>query len=302
MKVLLLGGAGFIGSYLTRELIDQGHQVAIIDNGMESFGYAKIAVSRNKLLEGSTFIGREIGYLSQLVMKNNYDVIVHLAALPLEKEFDSQTSKHQLSADILTTYDAVTLAKQMPNTKFVYMSSLFAYGNYQYGTSEDRALNPITAYGMSKAIGEQMVVSQLQNYNIIRTTSVYGFGDVHPRATNTLLSKAMKREPAEVNDVWLDFIYVKDLAKGIVEVLTSQHNAEAFHISGGRAERLQSYAELVKLQYPMFEYNLVFEQDRPLRGTLDNSKAKQLLDWEPIYTLAEGFADYMTYVNKYGHV
>jgi nucleoside-diphosphate-sugar epimerase len=179
------------------------------------------------------------------------------------------------------------------------MSSSAVYGDYEYSISEYANLNPTSAYGVSKAASEFLIKGNLQNWNIVRANMVYGFCDVGERATHLIAKKAFEKANAWVNDlVWCDFIYVKDLVEGISDVLEKGKPKEIFHISGGKAHKLLEYAEELK-KYFKFNFETKSVKDRPMRGVLDNSKAKMLLGWQPKYSLKLGVRDYVKYIKRY---
>src|SRR5574343_60373 len=303
MKVALLGGGGFLGSYLAGEFESRGHTVRIFDPMVclsdcpEDI--RKKAIGWRAGLHKGGIIEKKIEELTPRDFDiDRPDIIVMLAATPIDKPDSEAISKRQIEVDIALTNHALKLAKQIPTARFVFMSSVFAYGDFEWATAEDRLLNPKTPYGIAKAMGEVLTRLNSTNYNIIRTTSVYGMGDWNWRGTQIFVNRLLRGEQIWVNDTWLDFIYVKDLVRGIADVALSDHKNEAFHISGGKALSLVDFAEELKKYFPDVTYDKVAVQDRPKRGTMDNTKARMLLGWQPRYDLEAGVKDYMSYALK----
>lgn len=309
-KILIIGGAGFIGSWLTDYLHKLGHFVIVVDSNIMSSEVDGIYNERVRDFRASELLHlHELPYyafpitrVGTYIMENEKpNIIVNLAATPLEKQFESQESQMQLSNDIMIAYDSVLLAKKYKVDKYVYMSSLFAYGDFEGNVTEDHLLNPKTPYGISKTVGELLAKSQLTNWNIVRTTSVYGFGDVNNRATQIFINKAMNEEPFWVNtEAILDYIYIKDFVAGLAKVILEAPVCEDFHISGGKPASLLEYVKEVEKYFPNIKYEVKSVFDRPKRGSLDNAKAKRVLNWQPQYTLSTGVAEYIEYVKKYG--
>jgi dTDP-glucose 4,6-dehydratase len=309
--ILLIGGGGFIGSWLTNYLYEHGQRVIVVDYNVYSEEVSSEYNEKVRIARQEEFMRpHEIPYyafpiarVGTYIMENEKpNIIVNLAATPLEKPFDSQTSQMQLSGDLMIVHDSVCLAKKFNIDKYVYMSSLFAYGDFEGNVTEDQPLNPRTAYGISKATGETIIKSQLDKWNIVRTTSVYGFGDLNNRATQIFINKAINEEPFWINkEAILDYIYVKDFAEGLAKVILDAPVNEAFHISGGKPDSLLAYVQEVQKYYPNIKYEVKSVFDRPKRGSLDNSKAKRLLNWQPQYTLETGVKEYIEYVKKYGY-
>lgn len=306
MKFLIIGGGGFVGSWLARELISRGHTVVIVDPFIYYSNFyvshikkinkfkrenllKKVKIYKKKFEEG----GEEI------LQKEKSDILIHLAGIPLEKANDSEISLKQLTEDIGLTYKIIEAIKQNPVKKFIYMSSISAYGDCGDIITEEDPLIPKTPYGISKASGEFITISKLNNWNIVRTTNIYGFGDANGRASNLILNKILKGEKFWINkNIVMDFIYVRDLAAGVADVALKSPAKEIFHISGGGAIGLVQYVEMLK-KYFSFDYEIKELDDRPKRGTMNNKKAKKIIGWYPRMKIEKGVADYIKYVKKY---
>lgn len=308
MKVLLIGGSGFIGSWLSLALKNNSHEVMSIDPVYNHSDYPdelfeKVVSFRTaNLLRGVDLVKEDflLHNLEDKIREFNPDAIVHLAAIPIEKPFEDKISRLQLSQDNELTYKAILLARDLGVERFIYMSSLFAYGDHEYSVSEYHELKPKTAYGIMKASGEFMVRNFISHANIIRTTSVYGFGDGNNRFNQIVINRILQGKEFWINkDAWLDFIYVKDLVTGMVKLLESNILGEAFHISGGRALTMEDFINELSKKYMLKNYEVRSVNDRPKRGTLDNTKARLLLGWEPSYSLETGVEDYLNFVKKY---
>lgn len=317
IRVLIIGGGGFVGSYLTKELINKNYDVSIIDN----FKYDKSPLPQEmqnkivdfrlkELLKGANIYRDE--YLSfannqtndqtnNQINNQKFDIIINLATVPMESD-DKEIIDRQIIGDTALNYRICRDLESFGCKKYIYLSSLFVYGDFEdYSSTEKTSINPRTAYGISKTIGEFLTKTFTKNWNIIRTTSVYGFGDVNNRVTQIIMNKILNSEDFWVNDVYLDFIYVKDLVEGIVKVIESNYTNEIFHISGGFARNLSNFAEIAMENISnSSKYDIRTIDDRPKRYTLDNTKARVLLQWEPRWSITEGIVDYVNYIRKYG--
>jgi UDP-glucose 4-epimerase len=312
-KVLIIGGGGFIGSWLSRELIKTGYTVTIIDpfvcySGLDPKLVRRIiAFRKSELLKGVKMIHGQYEKTGRDVIKKiKPDIVVHLAATPLEKSGDPIINDRLMLHDIPLTYKIASDVAKSNVKKFIYMSSIFAYGNYNsWSVSEDISLNPSTLYGISKASSEFIIKNLLaeKEWIIVRTTSVYGFGDTNLRATQIFMNNAFKNTQFWVNkDSWPDFIYIKDLVEGLAKIIKSNVGHEIIHISGGHAVSLAKFVKEMTKYFRGLDYVIKENiNDRPRRGTMDNTKARVILNWEPKFTLSMGVKDYLNYAKKFGH-
>lgn len=311
-KYLIVGGGGFIGSWLAKDLTYVGHEVMIIDpfykaSTIDDDQFDDLVDWRkNKLLNKSEILERDYLSLSYEEVENiyrshNFDAVIHLAANPIESD-DWRTKNYQITKDIELTWRVANDAKNYKVDKFVYMSSLFAYGPIEnFACTESQSFNPKTAYGISKYTGELIVKSLFENYNIIRSTSVYGYGDANLRATQIITERVLAGKDFWVNkDADLDFIYIKDLVRGIKWATQSDCKGEDFHISGGKLSSLIDYVDtLFEILGKSGEYEIrSIPDDRPQRGMMTNAKAEKMLEWVPIYDLNEGIKDYLSYLQS----
>lgn len=307
MKYLIIGGGGFVGSWLTHELISRGHSVTIIDpfiyySDLDKDRTRKISNFKKKyLLKGVKIYHKRFEDGGEKILeKEKPDILIHLAGIPLERTDDIEISLKQLTDDIALTYRIIEAVKKIPLKKIVFMSSISAYGDCEDVIDEDYRLLPKTPYGISKASGEFLVKAQMNNWNIIRTTNIYGFADLNERACNIIVSKILKGKNFWINkNIMMDFIYVKDLVAGIAEVSLKAPAKEVFHISGNNAISLTKFVNILKKHFT-FEYEIKDMQDRPRRGTMNNSKARKILGWFPKMSIDKGVIDYVKYVKEYG--
>ena len=300
-KILLVGGAGFIGSHLAKQLKDNGNEIAIIDpllvaSKIDDLWRESVKEYRfNEILDGFYIyenVFQEVG--AKVIESWSPDIIVHLGALPLEGTGNEMVEHHQINNDTSLTYLVAYLSRKFDIEKLVYMSSVFAYGDTDKRTvDENQRINPTTPYGVSKASSEFIIKTIAPRWNIIRTKSVYGFGDLNMRATSVFMDRALKNKPFWVNkSSLLDYIYIDDLVDGIIKVIETDHVNEEFHISGGISRPLLDYVKELKKHIPDLDYEIKEIDDRPMRSASSNSKARRLLGWYPKVSLKDGVKKY----------
>ncbi len=295
-KILIVGGNGFVGSWLS-DLLKSSCQVISFDLQKQFSNYpnekaAKILGFRKKLLKGvKQYKGdiRNFSLFSRILNNEKPDVIVCLSSIPIEGFKDE---KLQLETEVTGISNIIHANKEL-DAKVVFMSSLFAIGHFDHAITENSHLAPITNYGIGKATGEHLVRSFAKKYGIIRTTSLYGLGDIINRAPQIIMEKALEGG----GNLWinkaplLDFIYVKDLVEGVKKVIFHKKN-ETFNISGGKALTLIDFVKTVEsCTGKKMDYEVRSVNDRTRRGTLVNDKARLVLNWRPRYDLTEGIKD-----------
>lgn len=306
MKIIIVGGGGFVGSWLTRELISRKNQVVVIDpfifhsdRNKKSIKIIHEFKKENLLKKAKVYHNKFEENGEDILKKEKPDILIHLAGIPLERINDYEICLKQITEDIALTYKIIGAIKKIPVKKFVFMSSISAYGDCQDVIDETFPLVPKTPYGVSKASSEFLITASLDNWNIVRTTNVYGFGDMNSRASNIILSKILEGERLWINkNIVVDFINIKDLVKGIADVALKAPTKEVFHISGNHAVSLFKFVDILK-KYFKFDVEIKDIHDRPKRGTMNNLKAKRIIGWSPTLNLEEGIGDYIKYVKKY---
>lgn len=296
-KILIVGGNGFVGSWLSN-LLKNSYQVISFDIQKQFSSYpkekaVKILEFRKKLLRGVKQYKGDIlnfSFFSQILNKEKPDTIVCLSSIPIEGFKDE---KLQLETEVIGISNILRANKEL-NAKIVFVSSLFAIGHFDHAVTENSHLAPVTNYGIGKSTGEHLVRAFAKKYAIIRTTSLYGFGDIINRAPQIILEKALGDN---TGNLWinkaplLDFIYVKDLVEGVKRVILHKEN-ETFNISGGKALTLIDFAKTVEsCTGKKLDYEIRSVNDRSRRGTLVNDKARLVLKWQPRYDLTTGIKD-----------
>ncbi|MBI4064531.1 MAG: NAD-dependent epimerase/dehydratase family protein [Elusimicrobia bacterium] len=317
-RVLITGGAGFLGSHVARRLLDAGCDVIVLDffhqyiyplapSFLENMQYR-----HEVLLNGAQVIRGNINNKEDLrrqIIKAEPSIIIHLAALPLanvalwqtEEAFDSIVYATFNLADIVGDFTFIK--------KFVYVSSSMIYGDFEtIPMPEDGRKNPKDVYGSMKLTGEILVKSLCRKhdvpYAIIRPSAIYGPTDNNRRVLQIFVENALTNKPLEVTNpqaTFLDFTYVEDAAEGIsLAVLSDKADNQEFNVTRGEGRSLQDAIDVLQKIFGQLEVRTKPENAkfRPSRGALDVSKAKKLLGYKPAHSLEEGLARYVDYVRR----
>ena len=307
MKILVTGGKGFIGSKIV-EILSNDHKVTVVDSHdtygimtMEELNKLFVWRTRNWNTKNVSMIQGDV--LDRLVclkaFRSNPDIVIHLATYPRAKIVDNDPIVG-IPKVINTTTNLLWHSEKFNVKKFVYVSSSMVYGDFVDGMKEDGNTKPKNIYGEAKLTGERMVKLFAKrdglNYNIIRPSGVYGPGDMPDRVVSKFFAKAMKNETITLHngDNKVDFTYRQDAATGIIQAALSSVANVSFNITAGNATSLRTLAEMIiEITGSKSELEDIGNHKLyPMRGTLDISRAKDLLGYEPTFSLKEGLQSY----------
>ena len=311
MRILVTGGAGFIGSYLTEQLIQKKHKVAIFDAYLNftnnNLYYQKSLEIRKKYFKNNppkTYLRdiRDLGELEKAVEDFKPDVIVHLAGLPMAR-VPKNYSHLMLPINMQGTLNVLEVFEKSKARRFVFASSSMAYGHFmQTPQSEEFILKPINSYGATKAAGEYFVKLSKKEWVIARATSVYGFTDCANRVTQLLLDAAVLRKPAwVVRGETLDFSYIEDVIEGYLRcILLPKAAGNTFNISKGEARAASEFAGILREYFPKFKFEIRKpDRHQVWRGPMDITKARKILKFNPKYSIEEGIEKTIKLIKKY---
>ena len=314
MKILVTGGKGFIGSKIVEMLSNDGHKVTVVDNH-DTYGIMTKQElyklyewrTRNWKLENVSMIPGDI--LDRLVclkaFSHNPEIVIHLATYPRAKIVDEDPILG-IPKVINTTTNLLWHSSKWNIKKFVYISSSMVYGDFVDGTKEDANTKPKNIYGEAKLTGERMVKLFAKrdelNYNIIRPSGVYGPGDMPDRVVSKFFEKAMSNKTITLHngENKVDFTYRQDAARGIILAALSSVANVSFNITAGNATSLRTLAEkIIEITGSKSDVEDIGNHKLyPMRGTLDIGRAKDLLEYEPQFTLDQGLKSYYDWLQN----
>ena len=293
MNFAVTGGAGFIGSHLTKYLVSEGHDITVIDN-----------LSRGKLSNLEQVKDRiDFTKLDILDIVNlrktlqDVDGVFHQAALTSVPESYEKEDKYK-NVNIRGTENIFKIAKEF-KIKVVYASSSSVYGDIKkIPITEDFERKPINPYGLTK-LEDEHLAEEYSNSNVdiigLRYFNVFGIGQTLDYAG--VITKFFERLNQDKSPVVhgdglqvRDFIFVKDVARANLAAMMSNMDHGFFNIGTGTAISIK---DLANLMIKILEKDLepTFDQipDGDVRLSLaDISLAKKMLDWQSITTLEDG--------------
>jgi len=296
MKVVITGGAGFIGHNVALYFHSRGYNVAVIDSLERS---SALALARLKDAEINV-IKRDVGSddISDLVKDSDY--VVHAAAyVSVEESFEKP--ELYIRNNVISTLRVAHLCLKM-RRPLIYLSSAAVYGEpIKLPISETHPTSPTSPYGLSKLFGEN-IIELYSKYGLISTIlrlfNVYGPGqnEAYAGVVSKFIIEALKNKKIIIygdGEQTRDFIHVRDVARAIELVIEKSAFNEKFNIGSGRPV---SIAELAKLVKEIVCPNCKIINKPPRVGDIrhsyaDITKARKVLGFEPTVTLEDGIRE-----------
>jgi UDP-glucose 4-epimerase len=319
-KIFIAGGAGFIGYFITKELLREGHSVLIYDNfsnfvASESNYCLYLQRRLQDIKDSATIVRgdvRDKRKLIQTMREFQPEIVINLVAIPLataSNVFFEDAIQINLNGHI-NLLEAIRYSNSVK--RFVYASTSFVYGNFEYEPAdENHPTRPIDIYGGTKLSCEILSRTYSERYGIehviIRPSAVYGPTDANRRVSQIFVENALAGKPLTLNNNGegkVDFTYVTDTAHGFVlAALSDNAKNQTFNITAGQGRSPKEFVEIIKGLIPREIQAIINPGDdakRPNRGALGISKAKELLGYEPKYQLEQGLKEYVEYILNSG--
>ncbi|QAA23823.1 NAD-dependent epimerase/dehydratase family protein [Sporolactobacillus terrae] len=295
MKAIVSGGAGFIGAHLVDALINRGDEVHIIDNLHSGHLEALHPRATVHVMDGSS------PEIKDLIVRIKPDVVFHLADHPETAAASSAPSLNSGSAITIDgTIHLLEGCRLARVNKVIFASTAAVYGDPRTDLiAEKDPPRPTTKYGWAKLAEESYIrlfnrIEQLP-YTILRYASVFGPRQ-HTQKTDGVISSFInqikKGEPLTVfgdGTQSRDFIYVKDIVRANLAAV-NHGDGEVIHISTSLTTTINQLIEMLE-QIHGSRLNIIYTDPNPAdvrHIALDNTKAKQLLHFSPIYSLMDG--------------
>lgn len=258
MKILVTGGAGFIGSHLCEKLLSQNHKVICLDNFDPYYSYQIKKRNIKNLLNRNDFtlIEEDIRNkkcLEIIFKKQEFDKIVHLAAkVGIRPSLKNPIAYEDVN--IRGTLNLLELCKEHEVDNFIFGSSSSIYGiAYKTPFSEKHSTNPISPYGVTKRACELFCYSYAHLYDMniscLRFFTVYG-----PRQRPDMAIHKFTRLIDQVKEIQLygdgsskrDYTYISDIIDGIVGALNNRCAFKIFNLGNSKAVELRYVISLIE--------------------------------------------------------
>jgi UDP-glucose 4-epimerase len=308
MKIIITGGAGFIGSHLTESLIEKNHKLSIITRNstkniknIKNLAIVKIDVGNFKKIE-------------KFILKVKPDLIIHLAGNTSHSKSFEEPQK-DLNSNLKSTLNILEIIrKSLPKCKFLLGSTFVVIGKpKKLPIEENSPTNPTTLYGVNKLSSEYYTKIYNQLYNIdtriFRITNSFGPREqIIPKknAINYLIYKAYKGEDISIYEngkFFRDLIYVSDVISGINKIILKGKAGELYWIGSGKKTWFYQIAKILeKVTNAKTKYVKTPNYTKKVdvgNFVINNSKLRSL-GWSPKVSVEDGINKTIEYfkINK----
>jgi UDP-glucose 4-epimerase len=320
MKILITGGAGYIGSHVAKQLLETTkYDITVLDN--LSTGYIK-TIQTLKTIRDFEFIEldlKEFNDVNSLLQTKLFDVIIHFAASSIVSESVENPLKYYMNNTVNTT-NLIKCASEYGIKKFIFSSTASVYGEPKESINIDETIptNPINPYGMSKLMSEKVIqdtacVNANFKYIIFRYFNVSGsdmfyendrlmprIGECHEPETHLipLLAKTALKKRAYINIYGEDFntsdgscirdyIHVEDLANAHIQAIEylNYNESDIFNLGYGKGYSVKEVVNAMK-QTTNTDFQVIQVARREGDSAFlvaNNSKILQKMQWKPKY-------------------
>tara|TARA_A100001011_G_scaffold394706_1_gene487764 strand:+ start:16 stop:924 length:909 start_codon:yes stop_codon:yes gene_type:complete len=297
MKYVVTGGAGFIGSNLVDKLIDDNHEVYIIDN----LSTGKIDNCNDKAIFYNIDISDEKSLMSLKEIFSDADTVFHCAASARVQPSILNPIKFEKN-NTIGLINSLKCSVDSNVRRFIYSASSSAYGpTDKLPSKETDNVNPISPYAAQKYYGEVVCKMFSKVYKIetisLRYFNVYGenqnLGGAYATVIGIFLNQLKNNQPLTINgngDQLRDFTYVGDVVRAniLASKSTKVGNGEVINIGTGKNISINSVAKIIGKS---FKYMPAVKE--PFANLASIEKAKNLLKWEPKTELVDWLKNYL---------
>ncbi len=302
-KILITGGAGFIGTALARKLRSQHHQVCLIDLdhrfGAEHEGYE------------THFVDIRSDKSFEKISDKKFDYIFHLAA-QTSGAISQEKPEVDVDTNVKGTLNLCNFARMCGAEKIIFSSSMATYGNSDGKISEDFPLNPLSNYGASKVAGEYYIKMFKQygiEHTIFRLFNVYGPGqdmfNLQQGMASIFLAQSISSSTIKVTgsmERFRDFVFIDDVVDALLFGLESSTSFQTFNVGSEKATSVaQLIDEIIAINdkpNDLFEVLNIGAHEGDQFGTVSNCEKLKKLGWKNTTHLKEGLLQMYLYAKR----
>ncbi len=286
-KVLVTGGAGFIGSFLVAELFRLGVEVAVLVRSGTDLWRLRGTQKRIKII--SADLG-DAAAVKKMILAERPSLIFHLASF-MNNRRALQTLDEAVKENFQNTANLLAAAAEIQPERFVHFGTIEEYGSGASPFSESQRESPISPYSLSKTMATNLVLLFHKIVGlkacVIRPAATFGPKQGLGMLVSNLIISALAKKDFDMNpgEHWRDFLYVEDLIGGILAAgIEKKAIGEIINLGSNTKYRVKDIVNKInKLMGKPIKINFGKEPYRPLdvaRFYMNSDKAKKLLGWQ----------------------
>ncbi len=311
MNILVTGAAGFIGSHLTEELVKRGHRVKafIRYNSSGSWGWLETSPLKNEI---EVYQGDIRDYDGVKESLKNIDIVFHLAAL-IGIPYSYKSPLAYIKTNIEGTYNILKGSMEQGVKKIIHTSTSEVYGTAIYvPIDEQHPLQAQSPYSASKIGADQLALSFYRSFDlpvaVARPFNTYGPRQSARAIIPTVITQILSgKECIELGNLYptRDLNYVKDTVEGLMAIAFSDRTiGEVINIGSGKEISIRELVLLIsrimnkKIEIKQDKQRLRPEKSEVERLCCDNTKIKNLTNWQSHYSLEEGLKETINWFSE----
>ncbi|MBI3602464.1 MAG: dTDP-glucose 4,6-dehydratase [Candidatus Omnitrophica bacterium] len=296
-KILVTGGAGFIGSEFVRQAVKQGHQMVVVDKLTYAGDLARLKSVQGKFVFYKTDIA-DLQKVMIILKKERPRAIVHFAA---ESHVDRSIldASEFVYTNIGGTQQLLTASREMGIKRFIHVSTDEVYGEISRGKFKEHfPLNPNSPYSASKASADFLVKAYIHTFGfpaiIVRPSNNYGPWQFPEKFIPVIIYKAIKNQKIPVYAKGLnvrEWLHISDCARAVLATLELGQEGEIYNIGSALECKNITLVKMILKILARSQHLITFVKDRPghdFRYALDSHKIQNNLFWKPHVDFEEG--------------
>ncbi|MDR0300035.1 MAG: NAD-dependent epimerase/dehydratase family protein [Streptococcaceae bacterium] len=308
-KILITGGAGFIGSTLANTLLPNNKVVVLDDLSMGDF--SNLTQSLNLIPIKGSLTDRKL--LSELLSKNDFDYIFHLGAIASVADSIARPSEtHEVNFESTLTLLELLRENHKTLKRFIFSSSAAVYGNQpDLPKSENSPICPMSPYAIDKFASEQMALIYQKLYGVptsaVRFFNVFG-PKQNPNSPYSGIISILVDKIKNFTDLTIfgdgeqarDFVYVEDVIQALLLVaICSESKGEVYNVGTGKLSTLNQIVK-ISSQITKREIPIIYTEERmgDIRMSLSDITKLETLGYVSEYDLESGLREYLEYELK----
>ncbi|SMP13903.1 dTDP-glucose 4,6-dehydratase [Desulfurobacterium pacificum] len=315
MKILVTGGAGFIGSEFVRQSVERGLETVVVDKLTYAGDLERLKEVEKKI----TFYKADIGnreFVEWIFAKEKPDVVVHWAA---ESHVDRSIldASPFIETNVKGTQILLDAAKNSGVSLFINIATDEVYGELgeEGQFFEDTPLNPNSPYSVSKAAADMLGRAYFRTYGLpvitVRPSNNYGYWQYPEKLIPVVILKALNDEPIPVYGTGKnvrEWLFVSDCAEAVFETMEKGKPGEIYNVGSGEEKRNIDVVKAILSLFNKSESLITFVEDRPghdFRYSLNTEKIEKEIGWKAKIKFEEGiektvkwYLDNMDWVNR----